>query len=179
MNVTRYERIGLGAVLVLFVAAVIAVQFSNSWTNFTAFNSGGSDQTAAVGTQYVDGGQAALESAVTQAVGAGGVEELIINEVERGSGAPAREGDTVRVHYVGTLPSGELFDSSRDRGEPFTFTIGAGRVIEGWEEGVVGMREGGTRILVIPPELAYGSQSFGSIPANATLVFAIELLEVE
>ncbi len=90
----------------------------------------------------------------------------------------AKMGDTVTVHYVGTLADGTKFDSSIDRGEPFSFTIGAGQVIQGWEQGLLGMRVGGKRVLTIPPELGYGAQTVGPIPANATLKFEIELLNV-
>lgn len=84
----------------------------------------------------------------------------------------------VVVHYVGTLPDSTEFDNSRRRGQPFTFQVGAGSVIKGWDEGLVGMKVGGQRILVIPPDKGYGAQAVGPIPANSTLVFAIELLEI-
>lgn len=90
----------------------------------------------------------------------------------------AKVGDTVTVHYVGTLADGTKFDSSIDRGEPFSFTIGAGQVIQGWEQGLLGMKVGGKRVLTVPPELGYGAQTVGPIPANATLKFEIELLKV-
>src|SRR5687768_11242157 len=93
-----------------------------------------------------------------------------------GSGAPAAAGDTLTVHYIGSLESGQVFDNSYTRGEPLTFLLGAGRVIRGWDLGVVGMRVGGKRRLIIPPDLAYGSQGSGPIPPNATLHFEIELI---
>ena len=96
-----------------------------------------------------------------------------------GEGAEAVAGKRVSVHYVGTLTDGKKFDSSRDRGEPFGFVLGAGQVIKGWDQGVAGMRIGGKRKLVIPPELAYGSRGFpGLIPPGSTLVFEVELLGV-
>ena len=96
-----------------------------------------------------------------------------------GSGQIALTGDTVTVHYVGTLTDGRIFDSSLDRNMPFTFTLGVGQVIRGWDEGVAGMREGGKRMLVISPDYAYGGQTIGGIPANSTLIFEVELLEVK
>jgi FKBP-type peptidyl-prolyl cis-trans isomerase len=96
-----------------------------------------------------------------------------------GSGAIATPGSTVKVHYTGFLTSGEKFDSSRDRGEPFSFPLGAGQVIKGWDEGVAGMKVGGQRQLRIPPNLGYGAAGAGgAIPPNATLIFDVELLEV-
>lgn len=106
--------------------------------------------------------------------------ELVIEDLECGEGTTAESGDTIAVHYVGTLESGEQFDSSRDRGEPFPFRLGAGEVIPGWDEGLVGMQVGGLRRLTIPPDLAYGETGFPpDIPPNSTLVFEVELLEVE
>jgi FKBP-type peptidyl-prolyl cis-trans isomerase len=97
-----------------------------------------------------------------------------------GTGAEAVAGKTVSVHYVGTLLDGTKFDSSRDRGEPFEFTLGAGQVIKGWDQGIAGMKVGGKRKLVIPPELGYGANGAGGvIPPNATLLFDVELMGVK
>ena len=103
---------------------------------------------------------------------------LKIEDIKVGSGASAKAGDTVRVHYVGTLTNGKKFDSSRDRGEPFEFPLGAGRVIQGWDKGVAGMQVGGVRKLTIAPEMGYGSRDMGVIPPNSTLVFEVELLQI-
>ena len=107
--------------------------------------------------------------------------ELIIEEVVVGDGATAAAGQQVTVHYTGWLfengVAGKKFDSSKDRGDPFDFPLGAGHVIRGWDEGVVGMKIGGTRKLVIPPEMGYGARGAGGvIPPNATLLFEVELL---
>jgi FKBP-type peptidyl-prolyl cis-trans isomerase len=96
-----------------------------------------------------------------------------------GTGATAAPGNSVKVHYSGFLTTGQKFDSSRDRGEPFSFPLGAGQVIKGWDEGVAGMKVGGQRQLRIPPELGYGAAGAGgAIPPNATLIFDVELLDV-
>jgi len=87
-------------------------------------------------------------------------------------------GDRVSVHYVGTLQNGTEFDNSMKRGQPFTFRVGDGSVIKGWDEGLVGMKVGGQRILVVPPEMAYGNTPMGPIPANSTLVFSVELVNI-
>jgi FKBP-type peptidyl-prolyl cis-trans isomerase len=105
---------------------------------------------------------------------------LVYWDIRVGNGAVAKEGSHVRVHYTGWLTSGKKFDSSVDAGKPFDFTIGNGEVIKGWEEGVAGMKVGGKRQLRIPPALAYGTQGYpGAIPANATLIFDIQLLGVQ
>ncbi len=99
-------------------------------------------------------------------------------EIVEGSGARPKPGDTVSVHYTGWLKSGQKFDSSVDRGEPFVFPIGKGRVIKGWDEGVATMKVGGKRRLIIPSSLGYGPSGTGPIPGGATLIFDVELVEV-
>jgi FKBP-type peptidyl-prolyl cis-trans isomerase len=106
-------------------------------------------------------------------------EQLKIEELREGTGTEAISGKSVTVHYVGTLTDGSKFDSSRDRGKGFSFRLGAGQVISGWDQGVAGMKIGGLRKLTIPPKLAYGDQGFPPvIPPGSTLVFEVELLAV-
>jgi FKBP-type peptidyl-prolyl cis-trans isomerase len=108
------------------------------------------------------------------------VTELQIEDKQLGNGDEAVSGKTVVVHYTGTLQDGTKFDSSKDRGEPFEFNLGAGQVIKGWDQGVEGMKVGGVRMLTIPPELGYGAAGAAEvIPPNAVLVFEVELLEVK
>lgn len=105
--------------------------------------------------------------------------ELKTEDVKVGDGAEAIAGRPVTVHYVGTLTDGSKFDSSRDRNQGFTFALGAGQVIRGWDQGVAGMKVGGLRKLTIPPELGYGPMGYPPvIPPNATLHFEVELLSV-
>ena len=114
-----------------------------------------------------------------------GITALQKTDVTAGTGAEARSGQVVRVHYTGWLYNtaatdhkGQKFDSSKDRNEPFEFKLGGGEVIQGWDEGVAGMKVGGTRLLTIPPALGYGAQGAGGvIPPNATLLFEVELLD--
>jgi FKBP-type peptidyl-prolyl cis-trans isomerase FkpA len=105
--------------------------------------------------------------------------KLEITDTQLGTGAEATAGKNVSVHYTGRLTNGSKFDSSLDRGRPFTFKLGAGMVIQGWDQGVAGMKVGGKRTLTIPPELGYGAGGFPPvIPPNSTLVFDVELLDV-
>lgn len=120
--------------------------------------------------------------AETTAASTGGqnVTELKIEDLKVGTGAEAVAGKTVSVHYTGWLTNGTKFDSSVDRGTPFKFPLGAGRVIQGWDKGVAGMKVGGKRKLTIPPQMGYGERGAGGvIPPNATLIFDVELLGVE
>jgi FKBP-type peptidyl-prolyl cis-trans isomerase len=107
------------------------------------------------------------------------VTELKKEELAPGKGPACKTGDTVRVHYTGTLLDGKKFDSSRDRDEPFQFTLGKGMVIKGWDEGVVGMKKGGKRKLTIPADKAYGKSGHPpTIPPDSPLVFDVELVEI-
>lgn len=124
-----------------------------------------------------DASQSSASPAASVADAAPG--KLESTDLTVGTGAEAVAGKTVRVNYVGTLTNGTKFDSSYDRNEPFEFTLGSGEVIKGWDQGVAGMKVGGKRKLVIPPDLGYGPQANGKIPANSTLVFEVELLEVK
>src|SRR5438477_6732073 len=99
-------------------------------------------------------------------------------DVGEGTGPEAKAGDLVDVHYTGRLKDGKKFESSLDRGQPYSFRLGAKQVIAGWDEGIVGMKAGGKRKLVIPPELGYGARGSGSIPPNAELHFDVELLRI-
>ena len=105
---------------------------------------------------------------------------LVYEDIKVGQGEAATAGKMVSVHYTGWLTNGTKFDSSKDRGEPFEFPLGGGRVIKGWDEGVQGMKVGGVRRLTIPPQLGYGARGAGGvIPPNATLVFDVELLNIK
>lgn len=104
---------------------------------------------------------------------------LQVQDITFGTGAEAVQGDTLTVHYVGTLKDGTVFDASTARGEPFIFILGNGDVIQGWDLGIVGMKEGGIRELTIPSTLAYGENTVGSIPAGSELTFLVQLIQVK
>jgi peptidylprolyl isomerase/FKBP-type peptidyl-prolyl cis-trans isomerase FkpA len=106
-----------------------------------------------------------------------GTNSLVVQDEVVGTGVDAQPGDTVTVNYTGKLANGTVFDTSVGKA-PFQFVLGAGNVIPGWDQGLVGMKVGGTRVLIIPPSLGYGSQDYGPIPANSTLTFEVELLGV-
>jgi peptidylprolyl isomerase len=107
--------------------------------------------------------------------------QLVKEDLVKGKGKPARAGDTLVVNYVGvTFSTGDEFDASWDRGQPFPVQLGAGQVIEGWDRGLIGMRQGGRRMLTIPPELGYGSQGYPpAIPPNETLVFVVDAVQIQ
>ena len=106
--------------------------------------------------------------------------QLTVEDIAVGSGNAVKSGDTIVIHYEGKFLTGDVFDSSYTRGKPFETIIGVGRVIKGWDEGVIGMKKGGKRKLTIPPDKAYGPQGVpGAIPPNATLIFTLELLEIK
>jgi FKBP-type peptidyl-prolyl cis-trans isomerase len=140
-----------------------------------------------IATAACGGGSSTSESSEGAPMADSGITQLQIVDTKAGDGTEARPGRLVRVHYTGWLydaskadKRGSKFDSSKDRNEPFDFPLGGRQVIPGWDEGVAGMKVGGTRVLTIPPPMAYGPRGVpGAIPPNATLVFEVELLEVK
>ena len=171
----RFETFGIAFSIGAMVLALWLVRLET-----TATLALDEEESSVVFVEDGDNLRAAVADAVVDASNEAGVQmKLIVDDVVIGNGETVDEGDTGTVHYIGTLQNGQQFDNSYERGEPFTFTVGEGRVIPGWEEGILKMMPGGQRILVIPPELGYGRDGFGPIPPNATLVFAIELISVE
>ncbi len=107
------------------------------------------------------------------------IQSLGVADVKLGEGREAEEGDLLSVHYTGRLEDGTKFDSSLDRGRPFDFPLGAGFVIKGWDQALVGMKKGGIRKFIVPPELGYGDQAVSNIPANSRLIFEVELIDIK
>lgn len=173
----KFELLGIGASVMSMAVALYLINIET--VALTMSNADSQPASAVVTVGKGEDAQTELRNALLQGTNQNGtVEKLIIDDVVIGGGVEAKTGDTVSVHYVGTLPNGQEFDNSNKRGEPFEFTLGEGRVIKGWEDGLVGMKVGGKRILVIPSDLAYGDAGYGPIPGGATLVFSIELLGV-
>jgi len=152
---------------VLLLVAVFALAACGGGDETADTEAGGGEETAAGSEECV------TEPTTTDA-------GLQIKEVECGEGEEAQKGDTLEVHYEGRLEDGTKFDASRDHGSTFEFQLGAGQVIQGWDEGLVGMKIGGQRELTIPPELGYGKAgSPPVIPPNSTLVFLVELVDIK
>lgn len=163
----------------LFVA-VIVVGFVFAGSALNPFRVSGNATSQPVELNDSANDPASAAAALTGATNANGeLAELVIEDIVVGTGEVVENGDTVTVHYVGLLQDGTKFDDSTLRGEPFTFTVGKGDVIKGWDMGVLGMKKGGERVVVIPSEMGYGNRKLGPIPPNSTLLFSIRLLEVK
>lgn len=173
--VNKFEIIGVFACIALMAVAVFLLRLQSTGELFASLDS--RPQTASV----VGGNDSgALKQTLAQSMGiTGDLKKLVMDDIVVGEGAEVKAGDTVTVNYIGTLEDGSQFDNSYVKGKPFTFTVGNGEVIKGWDQGIVGMKKGGQRILVIPSDLAYGNREVGPIPANANLVFAVELVDIK
>lgn len=172
----KVEAIGIFAAVAVMALSLAVIRFDSE----TFALSGTPETQVASVVATTEDPTSALRATLTDSVGLDGeLKKIVIDDVRVGTGKEALVGDTVIVHYKGTLRDGTKFDDSYVRGEPFTFTLGEGMVIAGWEEGVLGMQKGGERILIIPAEMAYGNRQVGPIPPNSPLIFAVELLSVE
>ena len=171
----RVPRVGL----LLLAGALTAVALTGTACTSGSQNASSNSTTESASSQTTAPSETTQPS-TTPSEAAPAAGELKITDKVVGKGATAKAGDTVTVDYTGWLMDGTKFDSSIDRKQPFTFPLGGGQVIPGWDKGVQGMKVGGTRILVIPPDLAYGDQGAGGvIPPGATLKFEVKLLKVE
>jgi FKBP-type peptidyl-prolyl cis-trans isomerase len=171
----KFEAAGIFASVAVMALALAVVRF-NTDTFAKISLDGAANVASVVAVQNED----STKDAIVNSVGLDGeLKKLVIDDIKVGIGQSVTNGNTVRVHYVGTLRDGSKFDDSYVRGEPYTFEVGGGKVIKGWDQGLIGMQVGGERILVIPPELAYGNRQVGPIPANSPLIFKIELVGIE
>lgn len=175
----KYEMVGITVSIVLMALVLAFVRYEP----LAAIMSTGEveEEVVVVTNGETSDDEKALADALTSAAtDSGEITNLVINDVRLGEGdAVVEEGDTVIVDYIGATKDGTQFDSSYERGSPFYFTVGGGSVIEGWEKGLLGMKVGGKRVLVIPSEMGYGNRQIGPIPPNSTLLFAVELLEIK
>jgi len=168
-------RISLFSVITLLIFTLVLAYLPSLQTNKENSSSDEQDESTELETEDT-------ESIDTDTIDTDTTEDenpVQIEVLTEGTGETvSQDGDTISVNYVGTLLDGTEFDNSYDRGEPFEFTLGAGTVIEGWDEGLLGMKIGEKRKITIPSEKAYGTRSTGSIPANSDLIFEVELLEI-
>lgn len=155
-------------VLLVMIAGILFFIFRNKNTDI-------SNQTQDLNSQIVSTPTPESNQASSSVQPTG----LQIEDIKLGEGKEVKAGDTITMHYKGTLLNGTKFDNSYDRGKPFETKIGVGEVIKGWDQGVIGMKVGGKRKLIIPPDLGYGIREIGNIPANSTLVFELELLAIK
>lgn len=180
MNVfNKYEVIGIFLSIIVMVLALSTIRFKSDV--FALNDLVDSETQGAVVAVSHEGNDIVGErtKALLEASDSKELVRLVVDDVRIGKGEVVKSGDTLTVNYVGKTQDGIKFDSSYDRGAPYVFTIGAKKVIEGWEKGLIGMRVGGQRILVIPSEMAYGNRQVGSIAPNSALVFEVELLSLE
>ncbi len=179
MIINKFETVGILLCVGVMSLALFFMQTNDVARLFTNID-GDTQAASSIVSGEENTAEAKLESDLREAFnGRGELEKLVIDDIVLGEGPEVKNGDTISVHYIGTLQNGQQFDNSHTRGESYEFTVGEGRVIKGWDQGLVGMKKGGQRILVVPPQLAYGANEIGAIPANATLIFSVELLEVK
>lgn len=177
--INKFEAIGIGISIALMAVALFFIRVDSTFLANSVEETGSNNQTASIVVAEGEDDREALGNALAEAVGdSGQIEKIIVDDVVLGAGEAVKDGDKVTVHYVGTLQNGQQFDNSYSKGSPFSFVVGEGKVITGWDQGIVGMKVGGQRVLVIPSDLAYGDAGFGPIPGKSTLVFAIELLSI-
>ena len=178
-NLSKNEAIGLLAAVLVLGLTFVGTRF-NPFSQAPAAQDTGTSLATIVKIPDVNQEKSAAYDAIKGAMNQQGVvKKLITQDVREGTGTAAVSGDTVTVNYVGNLQNGTQFDSSYTHGTPFSFQLGAGRVIKGWDEGLVGMKVGGQRVLVIPSDMAYGNRQVGPIPPNSTLIFAVELISAQ
>ncbi len=179
MTFTKEEKIGISVSILVAVLFFGALRFNDIVAWFHTSPMAEQAQTDTVNLTGTDNTQKAMEALSKAVSSEGKVQSLVIKDSKEGSGATVAPGSRVTVNYIGTLENGTKFDDSYSKGQPFSFIVGRGEVIQGWDKGLIGMKVGGQRILVIPPDMAYGNKAIGTIPANSTLLFAIELIKVE
>lgn len=177
---SKFELIGAGVCVGLMALAIYLVQVRAVFDGAENLQPAAVIQAGTIVVPDIENERQAQTNALIEATdNQGNLNRMVIDDIKEGKGKAVQKGDTVSVHYAGRLQDGTEFDNSKKRGTPLDFKVGGGQVIQGWEEGLVGMRVGGERILVIPPEMAYGDQGIGPIPGGATLIFSLELVAIK
>ncbi len=179
--INRFEFLGISISVAFMALALYLVQVNESFSGISQLAQvSPAPQSAIVVVDDTASEDQARTSALLEAADSrGNLQKMVIDDITVGTGESVNVGATVVVHYAGRLQNGTEFDSSYNRQQPFEFKLGSGQVIKGWDEGIVGMKVGGQRILVIPPDMAYGERGIGPIPPDSTLVFSVELLEIK
>lgn len=171
--------VGIAAIVIASINAVgSASKSADNSSQRAAEANGTSSGDTQSGSQAANDTQSTSASPPTLDLLAQPTGELQIIDIKTGEGEPAANGMKLEVHYTGYLEDGTVFDSSLSRGQTYSFTLGSGRVIKGWDQGLVGMQPGGERQLIIPPDLAYGDNDYNSIPGGSTLIFNVELISL-
>jgi peptidylprolyl isomerase len=178
--ISKFETIGIAASILCMAFALFLLNRTSDGAYTAAPTTANQAAVIVVSDEPSDSNEQARAQALVGAIDEQGqLDRVVVDDVIIGGGQELAVGDNAVVHYIGRLQNGQEFDNSYNRGTTFSFELGAGEVISGWDSGLVGMKVGGQRILVIPPSEAYGARGAGPIPPNATLVFAVELLGIE
>lgn len=178
-NINKFEATGIAFSIGAMALALFLMRLDGTLEGRSLAERFFKGESQVANVVVAEGGVAGVGAALESAIDGNRVGKLVITDIQVGAGDSVEEGDTVEVNYIGTLQNGQEFDNTYKKGESFSFEVGAGKVIKGWEDGVIGMKVGGQRILIIPSEMAYGSKGYGPIPGNATVVYAIELVSVK
>lgn len=176
--INKFEAVGIFICIGIMSLALFLMRLDSAGTAVSSVE-GNSEVASVIAAENQSEDEALVNTLVESMNAVGDLTNIVVDDVVEGEGEAVKAGDTVSVHYIGTLQNGQQFDNSYVKGTPYTFTVGKGDVIKGWDQGLVGMKEGGQRILVIPPEYAYGEKGMYPIPAHATLVFSVELIEIK
>ena len=175
MTIHKYEAVGIGVSVLAMATALFFMRFNDTFTGPVAVN--GNSQSASV--ILADNSEGGVEAALSEAIKGGKVDTIFAKDIVLGSGEAIEKGDEIQIHYIATLQNGQEFDNTHKKGSVLAFTVGDKNVIAGLNEGVVGMKVGGQRIIIIPSEKAYGREGYGPIPGNATVVYAVEVVGKE
>ncbi len=177
IKIHKYEVVGIALSIGAMALALFLMRFNGTLDGSILARSAerANNQAAVVTANSVEGAPAAIADALS----GNRVTKLVVTDIAIGTGKEVEKGDTVVVNYIGTLQNGQEFDNSYKKGSSYTFKVGDRKVIQGWNEGMIGMKAGGQRVIIVPSDMAYGKEGYGPIPKNATVVYAIELIKIE